>query len=404
MCCPTGYICRKGGTCDPPVGAASTTTCPQSYYLCASSLGGGCCFTGMGCDINGCYSTAPSTFTVTSGVTTTNTAGSKITSVLTYTTTKTPSATISKTSAGAVVGYVQSTVSKIAAIETTSSSGGLNQAQLGGVIGGVVVILIVIIVAAFLIIRRLRKNAKIIAESKRGTSAAEQTVTSYKPGGAVTTTISEIEVHDVDPLMLESKINRPAHLRARSDSSVDPMHPSPARSPGLSSGQTTPPSWPGRYNPVPNSDSGLRHPSLDSGPEGYYDETGRQSQMSRGSLNRTSYDSQASNPANRHWSYVSEVSGSADGAHGTSELEASDAAGRRRSSSGATRPAVAHIRRSSDPQQRGRSDSSAPVLTTLGTLNEINELHGYYGPTDQQVGQTAARLSKSGDSPTTPKN
>lgn len=398
LCCPTDYVCRKDGFCVPPAGA--TLTCSSNAYLCASSLNGGCCPSGMGCNLNGCYSTVPSTYTITSGVATTNSAGSTITSVLTYTTTKTPSATISKTSADAVVGYKQSTVSKIAAIETSPSSGGLNQAQLGGVIGGVVAILIAIVVAAFLIIRRLRKNAKLIEESKLGTSAANETIVSYKPGGTgvVTTTVTEVDMsNDIDPLMLEPRINRPAHLRAPSDSSVEGRQPSPARSPGLSSGQSTPPAWPGQYNPVPNPDNGVRHTSIDSAPEAYYD-AARQSEVSRSSYNRTSYDSQVSNPHSRHWSYVSEVSGSADGAHGISELETSDAAGRRRSSSGATRPVAAHIRRTSDPHQRGRSDSSAPMVGSLGTLSEINELHGYYGPPDRQTGQIAARL-RLGESP-----
>lgn len=400
LCCPTNYICRENGLCDPPAGV--TLTCSSNAYLCASSLSGGCCPSGMGCNLNGCYTTIPSTYTITSGITTTNSAGSTITSVLTYTTVKTPSATVSKTSANAVAGYIQSTVSKIAAIETSTSSGGLNQAQLGGVIAGVIAVLIAIAVAAFLIIRELRKKAKPFEESKGGTSAANETLVSYKPGDAaiVTTTVTEVDAHDIDPLMLEPRVNRPAHLRAQSDSSLDDGHPSPARSPGLSSGQTTPSAWPGHYNPVPTRDSGERHASVESVPEGYYD-AARQSQVSRSSVNRTSYDSQASNPRSRHWSYVSEVSGSADGAHGVSELETSEAASRRRSSSGATRPAAAHTKRTSDLHQRGRSDSSAPMAPPLSTLNEINELHGYYGPSDKQTGQTAARL-KTGNSPTMP--
>ncbi|KAK9414540.1 hypothetical protein SUNI508_11113 [Seiridium unicorne] len=403
MCCPTSYVCRRDGDCVPPVGATSTATCPTNYYACASSLGGGCCLSGMGCNLVGCFSTAASTYTITTGVTTTDSAGNSITSVSTYITIQTPSATATKTTADAVGGFFQSTVAKVPATETSSSSGGLNQAQLGGVIGGVVVIFLAVITAAFLVIRRLRQNAKLIEESKRGSSTANQTTVSYKPGEAVTATVTEIDINEVDPLTQEPKPNRPVHLRARSDSSVDGGFPSPAKSSGLSSGRSTPPAWPGHYNPVPNPDNGVRHASLDSAPEGHYDPAGR-SQISRSSLNRSSYDSQTSNhPHGRHWSCASEVSGSADGAHGVSELEASiaAAAARRRSSSGASRPAAAHIRRTSDPYQRGRSDSSAPVTAPLGTLSEIHELHGYYGPVDGQVGQTAARL-KSGDSPTTP--
>ncbi|KAH8197689.1 hypothetical protein TruAng_008148 [Truncatella angustata] len=359
----------------------------------------------MGCKPgNGCYSTEPSTYPVSKEVTTTNSAGSEITSLFTYTTVITPSATVLKTTADAVAGYKQSTIAKMVAIETSTSSGGLSQAQLGGVIGGVVAIIIAIIVAAIIIMRRLRKNAKILKE-RHGTSAANETVTSSKPGVAVTTTVTEIDVYgnEIDPLMLEPpKSTRPVHLRTRSDSSGDGRYPSPVRSTGLGSGPSTPPVWPGQYNPVPDLDNGARHHSVDSAPEGHYDPAS-QYQVSQSSLHRTSYDSQTSGPhTNRHWSYASEVSGSADGQHGYSELDASQAAAaRRRASSGAMRPAAAHIRRSSDPHQRGRSESNGPAVALLSTLNEINELHGYYGPSNKQVGQTAAR-PHSGYSPSTP--
>ncbi|KAF7540329.1 hypothetical protein G7054_g1469 [Neopestalotiopsis clavispora] len=396
------------------------STCTSGWSLCAASNGGDCCPNGYECASTYCYKAAASattacglsgyvacgiempassTYTITSGVTTTNSAGSTITSISTYTTTQAPVAA-TKVSAGTLPAYTQTTVSKLAAVETSSSSGGLNQAQLGGVIGGVVAVFVAVIVAAFLVIRRLRKNARLMEESKRGSSVANQTTTSSKRGGVVTTTVTEVgETNDVDPLALDHHFNRPGHLRAESDSSTIGRHQSPARSPALSSGHSTPPPWPGSYKPVHNPDNQAHQSSIYSGSDGY-DDAERQFQMSRASESRASYDSQTSNVRSRHYSNVSEVSGSWDGQHGLSELgDATADASRRRSSSGATRPAPTYPRRTSDTHQRGRSDSSAPGLAPLSEINEA--LHGYYGPSDRQVGQTADRL-KAGNSPTTP--
>lgn len=397
QCCQAGWAC-SGGTCVPPAGQTSTSSCDAGYFMCAASLGGGCCADGMGCQSNGCYRTASSTYTISLEVTTTNSAGSSITSVMTYTTTEAPSHA-TQANPVPVPAAVQSTVSKMAAIETSASSGGLNHAQLGGVVGGVVAVFVAVIIAAFLVIRRLRKqNASIMAESKRGSSVANQTTTSSKPGGAVTTTITEIgDTHDIDPLALNDHFGRPRHLRAASDSSTAGKYDSPARSPALSSGRATPPAWPGQYQPVHNPENKAQQSVIYSSADGY-DDAERQFQVSRASESRASYDSQTSNVRSRHYSNVSEVSGSWDGQHGTSELEDTTAENsRRRSSSGASRPAPAYTRRTSDAHQRGRSDSSAPVLAPLSEINE----HGYYGPSDRQVGQTAARL-KAGNSPTTP--
>ncbi|ETS73298.1 hypothetical protein PFICI_14903 [Pestalotiopsis fici W106-1] len=396
-CCPQDYTCSDG-KCIPPAG--ENVTCSSGHYACPASLGGGCCQSGMGCKLDGCYSTASSTFTISKAVTTTDSVGSTMTSSLTYTTTQAPSP-VTKVSAGPLPAYTQSTVSKMAAIETSPSSGGLNQAQLGGVIGGVVAIFVAVIVAALLVIRRLRKNARIMEDSKRGSSVANQTVTSSKRGAPVTTTVTEVcETNDLDPLTLEHHFGRPGHLRAESDSSTVGRHQSPARSPGLSSGHSTPPAWPGLYKPVHNPDNQAQQSSIYSGSDGY-DDAERQFQTSRASESRASYDSQTSNVRSRHYSNVSEVSGSWDGQHGLSELgDATMEASRRRSSSGATtRPVPTYPRRTSDTHQRGRSDSSAPALAPLSEINEA--LHGYYGPSDRQVGQTADRL-KAGNSPTAP--
>ncbi|ORY60052.1 uncharacterized protein BCR38DRAFT_412257 [Pseudomassariella vexata] len=388
-CCPTSYICAPGG-CNPPVGLAYTDSCPTSYYLCPSSLGYGCCKNGLACGSSSCYSTEPSTYTITSPVTTTNSAGSTFTSVATITGVTTPApASVSTGTSSALPKLIPSTISKEAAIPTSSEGedggggGGLTQGQLGGIVGGVVSLFIAVVAAAFFIIRRLKQTARIVEESRRESSAGK---TSHKTGFGAST-VMEVD-EEIDPHMQTPSI-RPSHLRAQSDSSVDLRLHSPARSPQLSSGHSTPPAsvWPGQYNPLPNMDAdGIRHPSIESSTGGYYDPARYTNQYG---TNRGSSDSQATFRASRQ-SNASEVIGSADGAHGVSELDASEAAARRRSSSGATRPPVAHIRRSSDgSHHRGKSDSSVQAAP-LGTVSE--ELHGFYGPQDRTVGQTAARL------------
>lgn len=360
--------------------------CPPNYFQCPSSLQFGCCTNGMACGVNNCYSTNPSTAVVSVPQVTTDSDGHTVTSQILVTTTISPtSATATGGQPGAVPKVVATTMSKIPAISTgqssSSNSTGLSTAALGGIIAGVVVVLLAVILAAFIIVRRLRRTEKAVEASKRGSSNGQQTTSSqnsHKPGLAPTVT----EV-DIDPLSQSSPSLRPSHYRGGSDSSVTGRYSSPARSPPLSDGRSTPPAaWPGRYKPVFNGDyEGARHPSMES-MGGQY------------GTQRVSYDSQATYRPGR-WSNASEVSGSADGAHGTSELDGIETTGRRRSS-GTTRPAGSR-RQSTDSAYRGRSESAAAgTLAPLEAVNETAELHGYYGPQDQQVGQTAARPTSTG--------
>ncbi|KAK8087246.1 hypothetical protein PG994_002220 [Apiospora phragmitis] len=295
---------------------------------------------------------------------------------MSYTTTITPApASYTFGQPGAVPKLVASTISKVPAIATVQSSSnstGLSTAALGAIIASVAVVLIAVVIAAFIIVRRLRRTEKAVEESKRGSSNGQQTTSSSHKShkqGYSTTTVTEV---DIDPLSQATPSLRPSHLRGRSDSSVDGRYSSPARSPPLSDGRATPPSWPGHYNPVPNGESDGQH--------GTY---------------RVSYDSQTTYRPGR-WSNASEVSGSIDGAHGQSELDAIETASRRRSS-GAKRPTGGSRRQSSDSAYRGRSESAAAgTLAPLEAVNEAAELHGYYGPQDKQVGQTAARPASTG--------
>ncbi|KAK8094866.1 hypothetical protein PG997_001551 [Apiospora hydei] len=386
QCCPNNYICGKDQQCTPTAGQAATQTCPPNYYHCPSSLQGGCCSNGMGCGTDVCYSTDPSTAVVSTARVTTDSNGRTITSQLLYTTTMLPTpASITSGQPGAVPKLMASTISKLPAIQTvqsSSSSTGLSSAALGGIIAGVVVLLIVVVVAAFIVIRRLRRTEKAVEVSKRGSSNGQQTSSSHKSHkeGFGSTTVTEV---DIDPLSQETPSLRPSRYRAGSDSSYNGRYSSPARSPPLSDGRSTPPAWPGNYKPVFNGgNDGTRHPSIES-MGGQY------------AAQRVSYESQSTYRPGR-WSNASEVSGSADGAHGQSELDAIETAGRRRSSA-TTRPTVGSRRQSGDSAYRGRSESAAAgTLAPLEAVNEAAELHGYYGPQDKQVGQTAARPTSTG--------
>ncbi|KAI1374771.1 hypothetical protein F4677DRAFT_155497 [Hypoxylon crocopeplum] len=389
-CCPVGYICQRD-TCLPPAGATSTETCDASAFGCPASLGGGCCPSGMVCGSRTCYATTPETFLVSATVTTTNSRGSTITTIATSTvvTTEGPDPSLSSATAVGVPKLVASTVSKLPSVETGSSDsggGGLTQSQLGGIIGGAVALLIIIIAIAGIIIWRLKrteKAAKAAAESKHEGSSDQPRSNKLSFGQP---TISEIDGStDVDSVARA----RNAHTRARSDSSTIGDR-SPSRTPNLyRSNASTPPTLPGYFAlPLRSDASDGRQSSLDSYGATRHDST-------TPIPPRVSTDSQGTRGHTRQDSNLSELDGSIVSAHGVSELESPDAteAARRRSSS-ATRTPRPQVRRTSDPtgSSRGARGDGAAAGMPLGTLNEVNELHGHYGPPEIAVGQTAARL------------
>ncbi|RYP45094.1 hypothetical protein DL768_008525 [Monosporascus sp. mg162] len=325
-------------------------------------------------------------------MTTTNSDGDIITTTVTEETVITPGPGPGTSNpANTSPWLLQSTVSKLPAIQTTGTEGssGLTTPQLGGIIAGVVILLVVVIVAAVLIIRKLKQTEKAVAKaesSKRDDSIGNQR--SHKPSFGQPT-ISEVDGFDADPLMQSPSI-RPSHIRSGSDDSFTER--SPSRTPKVPSTSTTPPAWPGPYNPATISEapSECRTHSMDSSRAAH--DTSRYSQQTQ----RVSYDSQGSR--SRHWSNASELSGSAvDGPAKTElESEAAEQANRRRSSTSAARTPIAHARKSSGGATRGRSESAAATVA-LGTVNEfgeLGELHGYYGPPDHAVGQTAERLDR----------
>ncbi|KAI1480831.1 hypothetical protein F4774DRAFT_418033 [Daldinia eschscholtzii] len=397
-CCPVGYLCGSSTQdCLPPVGMLYSQSCPSSWFGCASSFGYGCCPDGMLCGTASCYGTSLKTLPVSEKVTTTNSKGDTITTVVTSFSVISPGPDPSDTTSATVAGVpklIPSTVSKLAALETgggsdsgDSSGNGLSQAQIGGIVGGAIGLLAIIVIIAAIVLWRLKrteKAAKAAAKSRRDNSNSDPR--SQKSGyGQVS--ISEVDGTDVDSYMR----TRNAHFRARSDSSTVGDQ-SRAETPNYygSNASTTPPAWPVHFAQLPGSDaSDGRQSSLDS--YGVRHDNGFFPQ-------RPSVDSEAPRKHTRQWSDASELDGSVVSAHGVSELGSPDAleAARRRSNS-STRPPKVQVRRSSDPSgsSRGaRGEATAPAVAPLGTLAEISELHGYYGSPDLAVGQTAARLNK----------
>ncbi len=356
---------------------------------------------GMACGQGYCYETSAATFSVSSTVTTTNSKGDIITTTVTEATVITPGpgpGTSDPTSTAAMV--IATSIPKLAAIEVDNGQGkqGLTQAQLGGIIAAVIIVLIAISLAAFFIIRRLRKTAEIVqaAESRRGTSSGNQRSHKHSFGQP---SISEVDGFDINPSMQSPSI-RPSHLRSGSDTSYTERWPnSTTHAPSTSS---TPPVWPGQFNAAQIREAPSEAPvynSVDTSNAAYA--VSQHSQQVPQSQ-RVSYDSQGSH--SRHWSNASELDSDPVGGPAKSELEDSAAgqqeASRRRASTSAARspprPAP-HVRRGSGGGARGRSESAAAAVP-LGTVNEFSEMHGYYGPPNHAVGETAERLGRD-DSP-----
>ncbi|KAI1759085.1 hypothetical protein GGR53DRAFT_178965 [Hypoxylon sp. FL1150] len=370
-CCPVGYICNKQ-SCEPPAGVTGySATCPTSYFGCPSSLGYGCCPNGMQCGSQTCYNTTPMTFPVSATVTATNANGDAITTVITTTEVVTPggpdaSATSSFSGLAAVPKLIPSTVSKLPAIETGSSDtdtdsdgGGLSGTQLGGIVGGAIALLLIILTVAAIILLRLKRTEE-AARAAPG-SSHDQTTSSGPPpsrkSGFGQPSISEVDGTDVDYSVA---------YRARSPSST-------TAGGGLHSRSETPYCYGSNASTTPPLDS-------DGGRQSSMDSYGVRSGDNAGA--RPSVDSQGSRAYGhaRQHSDVSELDGSVVSAHGVSELDTPEAA-------------EAARRRSSSITRKGRGEgTAAAVAVPLGTLDEVMELHGHYGPMDHAVGETAARL------------
>lgn len=167
----------------------------------------------MGCANSYCYSTSPSTTTVTY---TTTEDGSAITITTTAVTTPaTPVDAVSSTSDGAVAKFFPTTEAKVTATSAAGSSGGnggLSKGTIGGIVAAAVVILIVVLAAAFFIIKRLRHTEKAVQSHRETTSGTHTRQTTEKKSEVnvrVQPTPSEVDAMDYDPLMIRASRGSP---------------------------------------------------------------------------------------------------------------------------------------------------------------------------------------------------
>lgn len=365
----------------------------------------------MQCGSQTCYNTTPQTLPVSATVTTTNANGDTITTVVTSTEVITPggpdaSATSSGTSVVGVPKLIPSTVSKLPAIETGSSSssddgGGLSGGQLGGIVGGAIALLLIIITIAAIILWRLKRTEK----AARAAAGARHEEISVDPphsqkSGFGQPSVSEVDGTDADSSAAAAAAARTAraarYRRARSPSSSTTAaggDRSRSETPDYygSNASTTPPAWPGYLAQQAPPPSEVASDGRQSSTDSYAVQRHHHHHPDGTSPPppRPSVDSQGSRPRShaRQWSDVSELDGSVVSAHGVSELGSPDLA-------------EAARRRSSSVTRKGRGGEGAGVglgvgigiAVPLGTLDEVTELHGYYGSADLAVGETGARL------------
>ena len=162
-CCPDGYLCERAANCVPPSGSPYTYGCPSSHYLCPSSASYGCCPSGMGCAVDQCYSTDPTTVTKTMVITSTA-SGSAIVYTTTATTVSSPLPPTafptldSGDGAQKVLKYFPSAIPKSSPTSEPGGGGGvggrISAAQLGGIVAGSASFVVIALVAAFLVFRR----------------------------------------------------------------------------------------------------------------------------------------------------------------------------------------------------------------------------------------------------------
>ncbi|KAK5661384.1 hypothetical protein OQA88_11283 [Cercophora sp. LCS_1] len=433
-CCPVGYLCGPAD-CAAPAGVTNTIrSCPFNYYLCPASVNFGCCMNGMGCAPNACYSTSPVTSTVLSVITTTSN-GQTITSTQTAITVATPTPPSGlPTDMNYAPKFIPTAVAKTSATSSNTpepAAVGLTSTQVGGIVGGVVALLLIVVTAAWLIIRRLNRVQEAVESKSRTSSGQTKTQSGATPATDHPNGYGYVDETSIDPLMVTPGAVTPTNRRGRAGSK-DTF--SPSRS-GFS----------------PDG----RHPSMDSA-GGYFDMPprvhnmpgGRQSAMTAAGF-RSSVDSHSTQGYNnyvyhhqRQQSNASELSDGSEAAPGVTsplvfaELDSSGAfvelpgdasprsslgmapgPGRSRASSatgtalGSPRAsfsfagamgAVTGRRRSESGGASGLRETSPPPPSgagagQFGPLDVVNEsaeiMHGFYGPRDRQVGQTAAGLA-----------
>jgi hypothetical protein len=389
-CCPVGLICDDGGGCTPPVGVSTSIPCSTNWFACPISLGGGCCRDNQACGDNVCYDKTPKTLPVSETKTTTDSRGHTTITVVTSTTviTEGPNTSSGSPTAVAVPQFIPSTISKIAAVQTSDSGGGhggLSSGALGGIVAGVIVVLIIIIGAATYIIlglRRAEKEAKSAEKKAEARCESTNSPPRSNKSGFGQPSISEIHsTADIDSRQFPQQRSRSATNVTADRSLSDTVN-------FANSDTSSPPLWSTPFPYAPSIPPDGRKASLDSYPR-----------QDNANVRMSQTVSVESGVHSRQPSDVSELEGRGIVAE-LSTSENNDAEPQRRSGS-ITRPTNTHVRRNSDlsGQNRARGDSSAGA-GPLGTVNEISELYGHYGPVDSVAGQTMDRgLSSSSSAP-----
>ncbi|POR32473.1 Uncharacterized protein TPAR_07306 [Tolypocladium paradoxum] len=375
-CCPDGYLCQRAANCVPPSGSPYTHGCPSSHYLCPSSASYGCCPNGMGCAVNQCYSTDPTTVTKTMVITST---GRGVATV--YTTTATTVGSPVPPTAFPTVGdgdgdqkvlkYFPSAVPKVMPPRASGGGGGISAAQLGGIVAGAVSLVIIALVALCLLFRRLRARHRGGSSVKGSDSSSSKRISDMKARAQMThvhAKDSDADTMSVDPLMMSSP-PPPSHPR-----------PSPGASPQTGTGS-------------PEAASADQTPASFAGGFPYFDALPG---LARRFGEKQSVVSRDSHPLYSHVRQHSDASSASNGPDTDAarhpalmaELEAQPYVAELPSSpAGMASPVDERRRPYPAVHQRKRSDGRP--ATRLDVVDE-EILHGYHGPTDRVVGQTAA--------------
>ncbi|KAI0441044.1 hypothetical protein F4803DRAFT_437599 [Xylaria telfairii] len=384
-CCPVGTDCNDRGGCDARPGVSVSFSCAADYFACPVTLGGGCCTNGWACGTGVCYNATPMTLPVSETKTTTDSKGHTTITVVTSLTIVTD---LPNTSSGSptimeVPQLVPSTVAKVDAVQTSDSSsggGGLSSGALGGIVTAVVLISVVVLAAATFMFLRLKKAERATRDAEKAAQSRRESdsQTRSQKSGFGQPTISEIgSMTDVDSSRMFPIMAPSSHTRSRSATTVTTDR-SPSRTPNIIN-----------FGDGSSILSDGRQPSLDSYPR-YDNGTNRVSQ-------RISEDSRSPFGHGRKISDASELDDNSIPAE-IYTPENNEAESQRRSNS-ISRPGITHSRRNSENRARGNSNAGAG---TLGTVNEIVDLHGHYGPPHTAVGQTGANLDRGPSSPSSP--
>ena len=236
-----GLVCGANKACTLPAGATYSQTCGTGYTLCASSLGYGCCQSGMACGTSACYNPAPST-RVTVVATIQDGSATTITSTSIYTQTTDSSDTAA---ADVVAKIFPSTYPKQAATDSDDSSGGggsssLSKGAIGGIVGGAAAVLTIFLAVAYFLVKKLNKTKRAVESRRETTSGSGTRQTTEKKSATqvsitrIQPTPSEVDAMDCDPLMVSSSVAspqgphqypRPGNGRSRSGSDA-PSQPS----------------------------------------------------------------------------------------------------------------------------------------------------------------------------------